>query len=136
MRPNAGYQRRRDATTLVPRLEAILKLLRRAARRTRRLRLVLGVLARHSSSSEEAPWAHGASFFGTLQMDNAKNGLRGLRAVPSPHLLEMLRERYRLDERIEPRDLGGSSNLNLLIAAGGRRCVARVYRPYVTVSRV
>jgi hypothetical protein len=73
MRPNAGYRRRRDATPLVPRIEAILKLLWRVARRTWRARPGFGVLARHSSSSKEAPWAYGASFFGARQ---AELGLR------------------------------------------------------------
>ena len=47
-----------------------------------------------------------------------------------------MRERYDLDGTNEARDLGGSSNLNLLVAAGGGRYVARVYRPYVTASRL
>jgi Ser/Thr protein kinase RdoA (MazF antagonist) len=71
-----------------------------------------------------------------MDMDNAGNGLRGLRATPSASLLELLRERYDLDGTGEARDLGGSSNLNLLVAAGGSRCVARVYRPYVSASRL
>ena len=33
-------------------------------------------------------------------------------------------------------DLGGSSNLNLLIEAGNHRYVVRVYRPYVTKGRL
>jgi homoserine kinase type II len=50
--------------------------------------------------------------------------------------LELLRERYGLDANDEARDLGGSSNLNLLIASGSSRCVARVYRPYVSAARL
>jgi homoserine kinase type II len=69
-------------------------------------------------------------------MDNAGNGLRGLRATPSPQLFELLCERYGLDSTDEARDLGGSSNLNLRVAAGGRRLVARVYRPYVSAARL
>lgn len=68
--------------------------------------------------------------------DDAGNGLRGLRATPSPRLLEVLRERYGLDGTDEARDLGGSSCLNLLVVAGGDRYVARVYRPYVSASRL
>src|SRR5437764_9927585 len=68
--------------------------------------------------------------------DDAGTGLRGLRFTPSPRLLELLRERYGLDGIDEARDLGGSSNLNLLIAAGASRHVARVYRPYVSASRL
>jgi homoserine kinase type II len=72
-----------------------------------------------------------------MATDDAGNGLRGLRATPSPQLLELLRERYGLDPIVEARDLGGSSNLNVLIAVGdGGRYVARVYRPYVSRSRL
>src|SRR5438477_5716351 len=69
-------------------------------------------------------------------MDNARNGLRGLRAAPSPKLLDLLRERYGFDRIRGVRDLSGSSNLNLMIAAADRRYVARVYRPYVAASRL
>jgi Ser/Thr protein kinase RdoA (MazF antagonist) len=68
--------------------------------------------------------------------DNAGNGLRGLRASPSPGLYELLRERYGFDDTDEGRDLGGSSSLNLLVTTGGGRYVARVYRPYVSASRL
>lgn len=65
-------------------------------------------------------------------MDNAGQGRRGLRASPSPALFHVLRERYGLDaESIA--DLGGSANLNLLVDG---RWVARVYRPYVTATRL
>ncbi len=69
-------------------------------------------------------------------MDDAGNGLRGLRASPSPRLFDLLRERYGLEGTDEARDLGGSSNLNLLVADGGSRYVARVYRPYVGAARL
>jgi Ser/Thr protein kinase RdoA (MazF antagonist) len=68
--------------------------------------------------------------------DNAADGLRGLRATPSPRLLEQLCEQYGLDATDEALDLGGSSCLNLLVAASGIRYVARVYRPYVGVPRL
>jgi Ser/Thr protein kinase RdoA (MazF antagonist) len=71
-----------------------------------------------------------------MGMDDAGNGLRGLRATPSPRLFELLRDCYGLDSIGEARDLGGSSNLNLFVAAGGSRYVARVYRPYVSASRL
>lgn len=71
-----------------------------------------------------------------MSMDDAGNGLRGLRATPSPRLFELLRERYGLDDTDEPRDLGGSSCLNLLVTRGGGRYVARVYRPYVSAARL
>jgi Ser/Thr protein kinase RdoA (MazF antagonist) len=68
--------------------------------------------------------------------DDAGNGLRGLRATPSPRLFELLRACYGLDGTDEARDLGGSSSLNLLITADRRRYVARVYRPYVSAARL
>jgi homoserine kinase type II len=71
-----------------------------------------------------------------MGIDDAGNGLRGARAALSPRLLERLRECYGLDGAEEPRDLGGSSCLNLLLAAGRERYVARVYRPYVTAARL
>ncbi len=71
-----------------------------------------------------------------MSRDDAGNGLRGLRATPSQQLFERLRERYGLDRIDEVRDLGGSSNLNLLLAADNGRYVARVYRPYVTAARL
>jgi Ser/Thr protein kinase RdoA (MazF antagonist) len=71
-----------------------------------------------------------------MSNDDAGNGLRGPRAVSSPRLLELLRERYGLDESDEAHDLGGSSCLNLQVTAGGIRYVARVYRPYVSAARL
>ena len=71
-----------------------------------------------------------------MDMDNAGNGLRSLRAALSPRLFDLVRERYGLDNIDETRDLGGSSNLNLFVAAGGGRYVARVYQPYVSPSRL
>jgi Ser/Thr protein kinase RdoA (MazF antagonist) len=68
--------------------------------------------------------------------DNAGDGLRGLRAIQSPRLLELLCEQYGLDPTDEALDLGGSSCLNLLVAVGGIRHVARVYRPYVSAPRL
>jgi homoserine kinase type II len=50
--------------------------------------------------------------------------------------LERLRERYDLDRTDNIQDLGGSSCPNLLVTAGGARCGARVYRPYVTAARL
>jgi homoserine kinase type II len=59
-----------------------------------------------------------------------------LRALASPGLFAALREQYglRADEGV--RDLGGSSNLNLLVAHSDRRVVVRVYRPWVTAARL
>jgi Ser/Thr protein kinase RdoA (MazF antagonist) len=68
--------------------------------------------------------------------DNAGNGLRGVRATPCPRLYELLRDCYGLEGADEARDLGGSSNLNLLVETGGVGYVARVYRPYVSASRL
>jgi hypothetical protein len=71
-----------------------------------------------------------------MGMDDAGNGRRGVRATPSPRLLEVLRECYGRDRIDETRDLGGASHLNLLVATGGGRYVARVYRPYVSAARL
>lgn len=65
-------------------------------------------------------------------MDDAGNGRRGLRAVWSPAVRELVRERYGIDAPDQPRDLGGSCNLNVRIADR----VVRVYRPYVTPARL
>jgi homoserine kinase type II len=61
-----------------------------------------------------------------------------LRAGVSPGLFTALQDQYGLDMVEDARDLGGSSNLNLLLEdpIGGRRCVVRVYRPWVTASRL
>jgi Ser/Thr protein kinase RdoA (MazF antagonist) len=65
-----------------------------------------------------------------------------LRGEASPHLFAALRDRYgiRDGDGTNVHDLGGSSNLNLLLtdtdAAGPRRYVVRVYRPWVTAARL
>jgi homoserine kinase type II len=71
-----------------------------------------------------------------MKRDNAGSGRRGLRATLSPELLEVVRDRYGLGSLNGVADLGGSSNLNLLVQAGNLRCVVRVYRPYVTEARL
>ncbi len=58
------------------------------------------------------------------------------RAEASLGLFDALRDRYGLRNTGEAHDLGGSSNLNLLIADGRRRYVVRVYRPWVAAARV
>src|SRR3954470_1102192 len=58
------------------------------------------------------------------------------RGEASPALLHALGERYGLTGE-SAKDLGGSSNLNLLVAGGGQeRYVVRVYRPWVTPERL
>jgi Ser/Thr protein kinase RdoA (MazF antagonist) len=69
-------------------------------------------------------------------MDNAGGGLRGWRAVPSDSLLTLLSQKYALEISDGWADLGGSSNLNLLMRRGARAYVARVYRPCISVSRL
>lgn len=68
--------------------------------------------------------------------DNAGGGVRGWRATPSPELLDAVRTAYRIDFGPEPVDLGGSSNLNLLLESESGQWVLRVYRPYVTAERL
>jgi Ser/Thr protein kinase RdoA (MazF antagonist) len=69
-------------------------------------------------------------------MDNAGGGRRGLRASPSAGLLELVSQEYGIDPPATAIDLGGSANLNLLLDSGAQRLVLRVYRPYVTPSRL
>jgi Ser/Thr protein kinase RdoA (MazF antagonist) len=71
-----------------------------------------------------------------MKSDNAGGGLRGLRATLSPELLEAVRDCYGLGSLHGILDLGGSSNLNLLVDDGNLRYVVRVYRPYVTEARL
>jgi len=68
--------------------------------------------------------------------DNAGGGQRGLRATPSDRLLVAVNEAYGIACGPALVDLGGSSNLNLLVGAGADRSVVRVYRPYVTADRL
>jgi homoserine kinase type II len=51
-------------------------------------------------------------------------------------LLIALEQHYRVTPRTAPKDLGGSSNLNLLVDDGVRKFVARVYRPWVSDERL
>jgi homoserine kinase type II len=53
----------------------------------------------------------------------------------SRHLFAAVREQYGIDTA-HAQDLGGSSNLNLLLHDGSRRYVVRVYRPWVTAARL
>ncbi|MBS4197795.1 phosphotransferase enzyme family protein [Lederbergia citri] len=68
--------------------------------------------------------------------DNAGSGRRGLRAVPSIDLLNSVRDAYNLPISNDIFDLGGSSNLNLLVTADIQKYVIRVYRPYVNEGRL
>lgn len=58
------------------------------------------------------------------------------RGAASPRLFAALRDHYGLRDGDHAHDLGGSSNLNLLLAAGPHRYVVRVYRPWVTAARL
>jgi Ser/Thr protein kinase RdoA (MazF antagonist) len=69
-------------------------------------------------------------------MDDAGGGVRGLRAIPSPHLLDAACAAFGIDCGGEHVDLGGSSALNLLVGAGDDRRVLKVHRPYVTAERL
>jgi Ser/Thr protein kinase RdoA (MazF antagonist) len=69
-------------------------------------------------------------------MDDAGTGLRGTRAEPSSKLLDALGQEYGIAPAAAIRDLGGSSNLNLLVDNGGRQFVVRVYRPSVSADRI
>src|SRR5918911_5661587 len=71
-------------------------------------------------------------------MSTSEQVLRGplLRAAPSPGLFDVLRMRYGMDSTTAATDLGGSSNLNLLVTTNADRFVVRVYRPWVTAARL
>jgi hypothetical protein len=69
-------------------------------------------------------------------MDDAGSGLRGVRAQPSQQLLDAISRAYGIDYATDSIDLGGSSNLNLLVGNDENRCVVRVCRPYVTTDRL
>jgi len=71
-----------------------------------------------------------------MKPDNAGAGRRGLRATLAPALLEAVRDSYGFGSMAGVVDLGGSSNLNLLVQDGNLRYVVRVYRPYVTEARL
>jgi hypothetical protein len=64
-----------------------------------------------------------------MRSDNAGGGLRGLRARPSRALFNAVRAAYEIELENEPVDLGGSSNLNLLVTHRSGPKVLRVYRP-------
>ena len=61
---------------------------------------------------------------------------RGGRCTDTPELRSFLTARYRLDGESAFSDLGGSNNLNLLVSQEGKLRVARIYRPWVTPSRM
>jgi homoserine kinase type II len=69
-------------------------------------------------------------------VDDAAAGRRGTRAVASADLEEFLRAHWGVRPAAAAPDLGGSSNLNLLVTDGRSLRVARVYRPFVTGQRV
>ncbi|MCJ8008794.1 phosphotransferase enzyme family protein [Lederbergia wuyishanensis] len=68
--------------------------------------------------------------------DNARGGRRGLRAIPTKDLFEAIRNAFNLRISNDVIDLGGSSNLNLLVTANNQNYVIRVYRPYVNKERL
>ena len=69
-------------------------------------------------------------------MDDAAGGRRGTRATVSAELTRFLRARWGVRSAAGAPDLGGSSNLNLLVTDGRSLQVARIYRPFVTGQRV
>jgi len=68
--------------------------------------------------------------------DDAGGGRRGVRATDQSVLPGLLREEYGLVLTHPALDLGGTSNLNLMVRADGGRFVVRVYRPHVTPARL
>jgi Ser/Thr protein kinase RdoA (MazF antagonist) len=68
-------------------------------------------------------------------VDDAQ-GQPGARAVVSADLEEFLRANWGVRLAGATPDLGGSSNLNLLVTDGRPLKLARVYRPFVTGQRI
>ena len=62
--------------------------------------------------------------------------IRGTRCIPSENLYAFLIEKYSIDPSSTFTDLGGGNNLNLLVFRNGAPAVARIYRPWVTASRL
>ena len=58
------------------------------------------------------------------------------RGKAAASLFDALLDRYGLRGGDGVHDLGGSSNLNLLLPDGQHRYVVRVYRPWVTAARL
>lgn len=73
---------------------------------------------------------------GPVKMDDAGGGARGLRARLTEELTDAVRSAYGIACDTPPVDLGGSSNLNLLVSDREDLWVVRVYRPYVTKPRL
>jgi Ser/Thr protein kinase RdoA (MazF antagonist) len=69
-------------------------------------------------------------------VDDAAGGRRGTRATVSAELPRFLRAHWGVRPAGTEPDLGGSSNLNLLVTDDRSLQVARVYRPFVTGQRV
>ena len=73
---------------------------------------------------------------GGVDIDNAGGGLRGNRAELTKELTELLSDEYRFTKSAKYIELESSSSLNLYIESNQTRYVVRVYRPYVTASRL
>jgi Ser/Thr protein kinase RdoA (MazF antagonist) len=58
------------------------------------------------------------------------------RPTASQELYDHLQSSYGIDLIGEPKHLGGSRNLNLLLTTTSRKCVARVYRAWVSTHRL
>lgn len=58
------------------------------------------------------------------------------RPVLTSRLIQAIAKQFELGEPLRHRDMGGSSNLNVLVEAGGSRHVARVYRHWLTEDRL
>src|SRR5579883_3051548 len=59
-----------------------------------------------------------------------------VRPMNSPGLIDTVVGAYELTLTSDPIDLGGSSNLNLLLPGRDRRYVARIYRAWITPQRL
>jgi len=91
----------------------------------------------HSGDNKLQPAGNNAHSDGNnARSDDAGGGLRGGRPVYSEGLRELLNDEYGIDKYAAYTDIGGSSCLNLLVAGGGGRYLARVYRRCTTPGRL
>ncbi len=70
-----------------------------------------------------------------MDADHVERGL-AQRPRQSGDLFRVLAACYSIRPSHEARDLGGSSTLNLLVKDDGKRCVVRVYGPWLTTGRL
>jgi hypothetical protein len=110
-------------------------LMRSGARAFPEVRCLPGLRERHTNRATSPDRQVNRAGRTVPGVDDAGGGRRGLRAVVSAELWEVLAGRWAIP-RQPGRDLGGSLNLNLLVSRGAERLVARVHRRSVSPARL